>query len=51
MMRISPVGFMFDTEEEVVNNARLSIIFSHNLEDAINAATKIALIIFFCEKS
>lgn len=46
MMRISPVGFLFDTEEEVLKNAKLATIPSHNSEDAIVAATLIALIIF-----
>ena len=46
MMRISPVGFLFDSEEDVIKNARLATIPSHNSEDAIIAATLIALIIF-----
>ena len=50
MMRISPIGFMFDTEKEVVENAKLATIPSHNSEEAINAATKIALIIFYLRK-
>lgn len=47
MMRISPVGFMFDNEKDVIENARLATIPSHNSVEAINAATKIALIIFY----
>ena len=47
MMRISPVGFMFDTKDEVITNAMLATIPSHNSEEAINAATTIALIIFY----
>lgn len=47
MMRISSVGYMFDTEDEVIENAKLATIPSHNTEEAINAATKIALIIFY----
>jgi len=47
IMRISPVGFMFDTESEVVLNARLATIPSHCSEEAIISATKIALIIFY----
>lgn len=50
MMRISPVGFMFDSEKEVIENAKLATIPSHNKEEAINAATKIALIIFYLRK-
>ena len=47
MMRISSVGFMFDSPKEVAENARLATIPSHNSAEAINAATKIALIIFY----
>ena len=50
MMRISPIGFMFDTEDEIIKNSRLATIPSHNTEEAINAATKIALIIFYLRK-
>lgn len=50
MMRISPVGFMFDREEDVIENARLATIPSHNSDEAIDAATKIALIIFYLRK-
>ena len=50
MMRISPIGFMFDSEKEVIENAKLATIPSHNSEEAINAATKIALIIFYLRK-
>lgn len=50
MMRISPVAFMFDSEKEVVANAKLATISSHNSEEAINAATTIALVIFYLRK-
>lgn len=50
MMRISPVGYLFDTEEEVIENSRLATIPSHNSEEAIDSATKIALIIFYLRK-
>jgi len=50
MMRISPVGFMFDKESDVIENVRLATIPSHNTEEAINCATKIALIIFYLRK-
>ena len=36
MMRISPVGFMFDKESDVIENVRLATIPSHNTEEAIN---------------
>ena len=47
MMRISPVGYMFDNEDDVIKNAYLATIPSHNSEEAIDAVTKIALIIFY----
>ena len=47
MMRISPVGFLFDTEQEVIENAKLATIPSHNNEDAVVAATLVSLIIFY----
>lgn len=50
MMRISPVGYLFDTEEEVIENARLATIPSHNSMEAIEAATLIALIIYYFRK-
>lgn len=50
MMRISPVGFMFDREEDVIENARKATIPSHNSKEAIECATTIALIIFYARK-
>ena len=50
MMRISPVGFLFNNEEEVIKNAYLATIPSHNSENAIKCATTIALIIFYARK-
>ena len=47
MMRVSPVGYLFDTIEEVEENARLATIPSHNTESAVNSATTIAKIIFY----
>lgn len=47
MMRISGVGNMFNTEEEVVENARLATIPSHNTNSAIECATIISLVIFY----
>lgn len=47
MMRISPVGYLFDNEEDVINNARLATVPSHNSKEAIECATTIALIIFY----
>ncbi len=47
MMRISPVGYLFDNEDEVKENARLVTITSHNSSEAIDSATIIALMIYY----
>lgn len=47
MMRISPVGFMFDSEEEVIKQSKLVTMPSHNSIEAIDCATTIALMIFY----
>lgn len=47
LMRISPVGYLFNTEEEVINEARLATIPSHNTEEAILSSKTIALVIFY----
>lgn len=49
-MRISPVGFMFDCEEDVIKNAYHATIPSHNSCEAVDAATKIALMIYYFRK-
>lgn len=50
MMRVSPVGYLFNTEEEVEKNARLATIPSHNTEEAVSAATTVAKIILFARQ-
>lgn len=50
MMRISPVGFLFNSEKDVVKNVYLTTVPSHNSESAIKCATTIALIIFYSRK-
>lgn len=47
MMRISPIGFMFNTKEDVKKNAYLATIPSHNNPISIECATKVALIIYY----
>ena len=47
MMRISPVGYMFDSEQEVIKNVRLATIPSHNTIEAIKCSEVIALIIYY----
>lgn len=50
MMRISPVGYLFDTEEDVIKNARLVTSSSHNTEEATSCATIVALIIYLARR-
>ena len=50
MMRISPVGYMFDSEKEVIENVRLATMPSHNSREAIDSATMVALIIYYSRK-
>lgn len=47
MMRVSPVGYLFDKEDGVIENAKLVTIPSHNSEEAISSATIIALMIYY----
>ncbi len=47
MMRISPVGYLFNTEDDVIKNAELATIPSHNSFEAIFSAKTIALIIYY----
>ena len=50
MMRISAVGFLGFSEEEVLENARLATIPSHNSHEAVGSAQKVALIIHYSKK-
>jgi len=50
MMRVSPVGYLFNNEDEVLENAYLATIPSHNDEVAIKSAQIVALIIFYFRK-
>ena len=45
-MRVSPVGFLFDTLEEVKENAFLSSVPTHANSDAIKCAEAVAVSIF-----
>lgn len=47
IMRISPVGYLFNSEDDVIENARLATIPSHNSKEAIESATIVALMIFY----
>lgn len=45
-MRVSPVGWAFDTEEEVLKQAKMSAEVSHNHPEGIKGAQAVALAIF-----
>ena len=47
LMRISPIGLLLDSEEEVIKNACLATMPSHKSKEAINAATTLALLIYY----
>ncbi len=50
MMRISPIGYLFNTESEIKENVIKATIPSHNSKEAIECSTTIALIIFLSRK-
>lgn len=50
MMRISPIGYLFDNESDIINNVKMATIPSHNSQEAIECSTIIALIIFYARK-
>jgi len=47
MMRVSPIGYFFDTEEDVIKQSYLATIPSHNTKESIECAQNIALIILY----
>lgn len=47
MMRISPIGYLFNNKEEIIENAIKATIPSHNSTEAINSAVTVALIIYY----
>ena len=49
-MRISPIGLYFDTLEDVINNAILATVPSHNNLDAKKSAIAVAGSIFLAKK-
>lgn len=50
MMRISPIGYLSKTEEELITNTTLATICSHNNEESISGATTIAKFIYLAKK-
>ena len=49
-MRVSPVGFAFDSIEEVLREAERSAAITHNHPEGIKGAQATALAIFFARK-
>lgn len=49
-MRVSPIAWLFDTEEKVLNEAEKSAIISHDHPLGIEGAQAIALAIFLCHQ-
>lgn len=45
-MRVSPVGWLFNTEEEVLEEAKRSAELTHNSEEGIKSAQAVAMAIF-----
>ena len=43
-------GYLFNNEEDIVKNSYLATSPSHNTKEAVDSATKIALIIFYSRK-
>lgn len=50
MMRISPIGYLFDNEDIIKNEVIKATIPSHNSKEAIDCTTIIALIIYYARK-
>ena len=50
MMRISPVGFLYNTKNEVKENVKKATIPSHNSKSALLCADIVAMIIFLSRK-
>ncbi|MEZ4847599.1 MAG: ADP-ribosylglycohydrolase family protein [Bacteroidia bacterium] len=49
-MRVSPVGYAFDTEEEVLEEAKISASVTHNHSEGIKGAQAVAMAIFVARK-
>lgn len=47
MMRISPIGYLFTNETDVMTQSRLATLPSHNSVEAIQMAQTVALIIYY----
>ena len=49
-MRVSAVGWLFDTEEEVLEQAGKSAEITHNHPEGIKGAQAVAMAIYLCRK-
>ena len=49
-MRVSPVGWLFETEEEVLSQAEASAIITHNHPEGVKGAQATALAVFLARK-
>jgi ADP-ribosylglycohydrolase len=49
-MRVSPVGWLYNTEAEVLRQAELSAMVSHNHPEGIKGAQSVALAIYLARK-
>ncbi|MBN2061111.1 MAG: ADP-ribosylglycohydrolase family protein [Deltaproteobacteria bacterium] len=49
-MRVSPVGFAFESQEEVIRQAQLTAEFTHNHPEGIKGAQATALTVFLARK-
>ncbi len=49
-MRVSPIGYYFDTEEEVLREAKASAEVSHNHHEGIKGAQAVAMAILLARK-
>lgn len=49
-MRVSPIGFFFETEDEVLRGAKASAAVSHDHPEGIKGAQSVALAIFLARK-
>ena len=50
MMRISPIGYLFDDENEIIKNVESATTPSHDTKEATTCATTIAMIIYLARK-
>lgn len=49
-MRVSPIGWFFDTEEDVLNYAKISAEVTHNHPEGIKGAQAVAMGVFMARK-